>query len=289
MNRISTFLATLFVATGLSAQQTAVEVSSFAFSDGVHPTFSFLFEGTDVKYVESFWKDELKKISTSVSSKKELIGAAALIPQVSGDTVRVLMKAEQRKGSPLLTTHVAILTKSGFLGPDSDTKAFEGGKSFVQQRCTQLRRQLAEQELTLGEKGLAGLNGELQSLQREKERAEAGIEKSKQRAAEAMIEQEKTKAEAEELGTRISALQSELGTTPSEDGTKELNGLIKDRNRAQDRNRKAQDEERNMTKKADDLAWAINKNVEDQALKSEAIAQQETLVRTLRAKLADIR
>ena len=44
-----------------------------------------------------------------------------------------------------------------------------------------------------------------------------------------------------------------------------------------------------MTKKADDLAWAIKKNVEDQAKKSEAIAQQETLVKTLRAKLLDIR
>lgn len=289
MNRISTLLSALSLATGLLAQQTELEISSFAFSDGVHPTFSFLFEGTDTKYVESFWKDELKKISASVSTKKEVIGMSALIPQVSTDTVRILMKAEQRKGSPLLTAHIAILTKSGFLGPESDTKAFEGGKSFVQQRCTQLRRQLAEQELTLGEKGLAGLNGELQSLQREKERAEASIEKSKQRAAEAVIEQEKTKAEAEELGTRISALQSELGTTPSEEGTKELNGHIKDRKRAQDRNRKAQDEVRNMTKKADDLAWAIKKNVEDQALKSEAIAQQETLVKTLRAKLADIR
>ena len=289
MNRISTLFSALSLATGLLAQQTELELSSFAFSDGVHPTFSFLFEGTDTKYVESFWKDELKKISASVSSKKEVIGMSALIPLISTDTLRILMKAEQRKGSPLLTAHVAILTKSGFLGPDSDAKAFEGGKSFVQQRCTQLRRQLAEQELTLGEKGLAKLTGELQSLQREKERAAAGIEKSKQRAAEAVVEQEKSKAEAEELGPRITALQAELTATPSEDGTKELNGRIKDLNRAQDRNRKAQDEERNMTKKADDLAWAIKKNVEDQARKSVAIAQQETLVKTWRAKLTDIR
>ncbi len=283
------FAATLLATTGLLAQQTQVEVSSFAFSDGVHPTFSFLFEGTDTKYVESFWRDELKKISTSVSNKKEVIGIAALVPQVSGDTVRIMMKAEQRKGSPLLTAHVAILATNGFIGPNSDAKIFDAAKAFVQQRSTQLRRQLAEQELTLGEKGLARLNSELQDLQREKERAEAGIEKSKQRAAEAVIEQEKTKTEADELGPRITALQTELTATPSEEGTKELNGLIKDRNRAQDRTRKAQDEERSMTKKADDLAWAIKKNVEDQAKKSEAIAQQETLVKTLRAKLLDIR
>jgi len=282
-------ITALLAATGLLAQQPQVEVSSFAFSDGVHPTFSFLFEGTDTKYVESFWKDELKKVSVSVSTKKEVIGIAAVVPQVSGDTVRVLMKAEQRKGSPLLTAHVAILSTNGFIGPNSDAKIFEAAKAFVQQRNTQLRRQLAEQELSLGEKGLAKLNGELQDLQREKERAAAGIEKSKQRAAEALIEQEKTKSEAEELGPRIMALQAELTTTPSEGGTKELNGLIKDRNKAQERTRKAQDDERNMTKKADDLTWAIKKNVEDQAKKSEAIAQQETLVKTLREKLSDIR
>jgi len=282
-------ITALLAATGLLAQQPQVEVSSFAFSDGVHPTFSFLFEGTDTKYVESFWKDELKKVSVSVSTKKEVIGIAAVVPQVSGDTVRVLMKAEQRKGSPLLTAHVAILSTNGFIGPNSDAKIFEAAKAFVQQRNTQLRRQLAEQELSLGEKGLAKLNGELQDLQREKERAAAGIEKSKQRAAEAVIEQEKTKSEAEELGPRIMALQAELTTTPSEGGTKELNGLIKDRNKAQERTRKAQDDERNMTKKADDLTWAIKKNVEDQAKKSEAIAQQETLVKTLREKLSDIR
>ncbi|HRH70309.1 MAG TPA: hypothetical protein PLB89_12450 [Flavobacteriales bacterium] len=289
MKLLLSLSAALLVITDITAQQTQVEVSSFSFSDGVHPTFSFLFEGTDTKYVESFWKDELKNISASVSNKKEVIGAGAVVPQISADTVRVLMKAEQRKGSPLLTAHVAILATGGFIGPSSDARVFDAAKAFVQQRNTQLRRQLAEQELTLGEKGLAKLNAELQVLQRDKERAEAGIEKSKQRAAEAVIEQERAKAEADELGPRISALQSELATTPSDEGTKELNGLIKDRNRAQDRNRKAQDEERNMTKKADDLAWAIKQNVEDQAKKSEAIAEQTTLVKTLREKLADIR
>ncbi len=150
MNRISTLLSALILATGLLAQQTAVEVSSFAFSDGVHPTFSFLFEGTDVKYVESFWRDELKKISTSVSSKKEVIGAGALLPQVSPDTVRILVKAEQRKNSPLITAHVAILTTAGYVGPTTNERAYEAARAFVQQHSTALRRQLAQQELTHG-------------------------------------------------------------------------------------------------------------------------------------------
>ncbi len=288
MNPIRTILVpALLVFSGLFAQR-AVEVSSFAFSDGVHPTFSFVFEGTNVKYVESYWKDELKKISASVSTKKEVIGAAALVPQVTSDTVRVLVKAEQFKGSPLLTAHVAIFTKSGFVGPDSDQRIFDGAKAFVQQRSTALRRQLATQELSLAEKGLDQLRNELKELQREKERAESGIEKSKQRAAEAVQEQERSRVEAEELTPRIAALQAELAVTPDEDKAKELSHLTKDKTKALDRNRKAQDEERNMTKKGEDLAWAIKKNVEDQARKSEAVAQQETLVNSLKQKLADI-
>ncbi|HRF78510.1 MAG TPA: hypothetical protein PL070_00350, partial [Flavobacteriales bacterium] len=75
MKRVPFLLLPFFFAASLAAQNT-VEVSSFAFSDGVHPTFSFFFEGTDTKYVESFWRDELKKISTAVSNKKEVIGQA---------------------------------------------------------------------------------------------------------------------------------------------------------------------------------------------------------------------
>lgn len=285
--RLSILFA-LYSCFSANAQQT-VEVSSFPFSDGVHPTFSFVFEGTDTKYVESYWKDELKKISASVSNKKEVIGAAAVVPQVAADTVRILMKAEQRKNSPLLTAHVAILTKDGFISPSSDPKAFEAAKSFVEQRCTQLRRQLATRELTLAERGLATLRNELEALQREKERSEAGIEKSKQRAAEAVQEQERSRLEAEGLEPQIAALQNELTATPNEEKAKELSSLNKQKSRALDRQRKAQDDQRIMTKKADDLVWAIKKNVEDQARKSEAIAQQATLVASLKEKLAAIR
>ncbi|MBL7950317.1 MAG: hypothetical protein JNM62_01240 [Flavobacteriales bacterium] len=288
MRSIPTLLFAL-VFTLRVASQVTVEPSSFGYSNGVHPSFSFVFEGTDAKYVESYWRDELKKISASVSNKKEVIGIAALIPQVSPDTVRVYVKAEQRKGQPSVVAHVAIETTSGFVSPNSEGRIYDGGLAFVQQRSTQLRRQLAEQELSLGERGLAKLRNELDNLKREKERAEANIEKSKQRAAEAVVEQERSRREADDLGPRISALQAELGTTPDKDGQKELSGLIRDRDRALSDNRKAQDTERNMTKKADDLVWEIKKNMEDQSRKSEEIARQETLVGTLKEKLRMIR
>jgi hypothetical protein len=289
MKTILTLLAALFLGVDLVAQPTVVEPSSFGFSDGVHPTLTCIFEGTDAKYVESYWKDELKKISASVGGKKELIGKAALVPQVAADTVRIYMKAEQRKGQPSVLAHVAIQTTAGFVGPSSEGRAYDGALAFVQQRSTQLRRQLAEQELSLAERGLNKLRNEQDNQKREKERAEAGIEKSKQRAAEAVVEQDRSRKEADELAPRITALQAGMGTTPSKEDQKELSGLIRDRDHALSDNRKAQDTERNMTKKADDLGWEIKKNVEDQARKSEEIARQETLVATLKEKLSTIR
>lgn len=288
MRPIHTLLILLFCS-ALSAQPTVVEPSSFAFSNGVHPTFICIFEGTDAKYVESYWKDELKKISASVGGKKEVIGKGALVPQVAADTVRIYVKAEQRKGQPSVMAHVAIETTGGFVSPNSESRVYDGGLAFVVQRSTHLRRQLAEQELSLAERGLARLRNEMDGLKREKERAEANIEKSKQRAAEAVIEQDRSHKEAEELGPRITALQAEMGATPTKDDQKELSALIRDRDRAQGDERKAQDTERNMTKKADDLGWEIKKNVEDQARKSDEIARQETLVATLKEKLGTIR
>ncbi|MEZ4807360.1 MAG: hypothetical protein R2815_07775 [Flavobacteriales bacterium] len=282
------FLAIVAVATPITAQ-TTVGVGSFGYSNGVHPTFTFIFEGTDEKYVESYWRDELKKISHEVSNKKEVVAAGALVPQISPDTVRILVKAEQRKGSPMLTAHVAILAREGYLGPDSDPGSFEGAKAFVQLHSTAIRRQLAQQELSDAEKGLARLRDDLAMLKREKERAEAGVEKSKQRAAEAATDQEHAKAEAEELGPRIEAQRNEVAATPSEEATKALDRMLKDRSKAQDKERRAMDDERKMKKKAEDLEWEIRRNVEDQERKSAEITRQEELVGSLREKLAGIR
>lgn len=268
--------------------QTKVTPGSYGFSNGVHPTFSFIFEGTDVKYVESYWRDELKKISHAVSSKKEVVGAGALLPAVSPDTVRILMKAEQRKGSPLLTAHVAIFTTGGYVGPDSDPKVYAAGEAFVQQHSTALRRQLAQQELSLAEKALARASTELSGLKREKERAEQSVVKSRQKAAEAIEEQQRSKVALEELAPRVEAKRSEVGSAPSEEGTKELNALQKEQTRTENSLRKAQESERAMLKKADDLTWQIKKNEEDQVRKESEIARQETLVEALREKLSAI-
>lgn len=288
----SLILATLFpIAAILPRQagaQTSVTVGSFGFSNGVHPTLDFIFEGTDTKYVESYWRDELKKISHDVSNKKELIGHGALLPQVSPDTVRVLVKAEQRKGSPLLTAHVAIMTTQGYVGPGGDAVVLEAAKAYVHRHSTALRRQLAQQELSDAEKGLARLRNDLSMLQREKERAAAGIEKSHQKAAETVQDQEKARQKLGELGPQVDAKRNEVAGAPTDEGTKELNALLKEQSKATDAERRAVEAHRNMEKKADDLAWSIKQNEQEQERKATAIAQQEQLVKALREKIAAI-
>lgn len=274
----------------LTAQaQQSVELSSYAFSDGVHPTFSFRFEGTNTKYVESYWKDELKKISASVLSKKEVIGQGALLPQVSSDTVRIYVIAEQRKASPFLTAHVAISTTKGFVAPDSDPAALEAARAFVAQRTNALRRQLVQQELTTAEKGLDNLQRELQNLEREKERAEVSIVKSNERAAEAVTEQASTRAEADDLAKQVSKLKGDLLTQPDPELEKELTRATKDKDNAEKRHAKALTTQRDMTKKAEDLAYTIKQNLKQQDTKKDAIAKQQVLVKALTDKFAEIR
>lgn len=287
-NKRFAFLASLIISFSAAAQH-AVELSSYAFSDGVHPTLSYIFEGTNTKYVESFWKDELKKISASVSSKKEVIGHAALLPQVSSDTVRIYVTAEQRRSSPFLTAHVAIRTTAGFVGSETDASVLEAARDFVRLRTNALRRQLVQQELTMAEKGLDDLKNDLQNLQREKERAETSIVKSNERAADAVVEQANTRKEADDLALEISKRKGELLTQPDPEIEKELARTIKDKERAEKRNTKAKEVERDMTKKADELANSITQNVDQQAKTQDSIAKQEVLVKALKDKLAEIR
>lgn len=282
----SLILACLFPLTAVA--QTTVTVGSFGFSNGVHPTLDFVFEGTDTKYVESYWRDELKKISRDVSNKKEVIGHGALLPQISPDTVRVLVKAEQRKGSPLLTAHVAILTTQGYVGAGGDATALEAAKAYVHRHSTALRRQLAQQELTDAEKGLTRLRSDLSMLQREKERAAAGMEKSRQRAAQALADQEKARQKLGELGPQVDAKRNEVASAPTDEGTKELNALLKEQSKATDTERRAVEAHRSMEKKVEDLAWSIKQNEQEQERKVAAIAQQEQLVKALREKIAAI-
>lgn len=288
MNMRILLVALLLINWSASHAQTTVTLGSYAFSTGVHPTFNFIFEGTNPKYVESYWKDELKKISVGVSDKKEVTGMGSLIPSISRDTLRILMKGEQSKGSPLLAAYVSIQSTTGYIGPNSDSTVQAAAIAFVQRHSTALRRQLAQQELTASEKDLLRLTTDLENLQREYERAQAGVIKSKEKATEAAEEQKKTRSVIDELGPKVAAMRTEVNTTMNAELAKTLKGLEKEESKAVSQNGKALVKEQQMKKKADDLEREIKKNDEAQVLKKKMIAEQETLVRSLKEKLDSI-
>jgi hypothetical protein len=93
--------------------------------------------------------------------------------------------------------------------------------------------------------------------------------------------------ELDDLTKRIDAQRNEVASAPSEEGTKELNALLKEQTRTLEKSRKAMELEHDMKKKVEDLTFAVKKNVEDQGRKQDEIARQEVLVNTLREKLAD--
>lgn len=274
---------------GTVRAQDLVRPSSFSFSDGVHPTFTSRFEGTDDRYVESWWRDELRNISASVSSKKELTASAALVPGISPDTLRIQVKVEQRKGSPHTEAHVAIKSTAGYIGPNGEQGAYQAAFDFVQQRSTTLRRQLAQQELSAAEKGLDQLRNALNDLEREHERALSSVEKQKQKASEAVEEQGRTREELDAIHTALEKQQRLTDADPSEGNVKDLRDMQKDRDHVSGRHQKAINAETGALKKTSELEWSIRQNLEEQERKKASIAEQETLVRSLQEKLEGIR
>ena len=63
----------------------------------------------------------------------------------------------------------------------------------------------------------------------------------------------------------------------------------KDKDNAEKRNAKAIDTQQDMTKKAEELASTVKKNLAQQATTQDAIAKQEVLVKALKDKFTEIR
>lgn len=273
---------------GSALAQTAVTPGSYAFRDGVHPTFDFQFEGTDSRYVEAYWHDELRKMAMSTSTKREVVANGVVLPQVSPDTVRIQVKAEARKGAPFVTAHVAILTTSGYLRPGMEGDAYEAARTFVQRHSTALRRQLAQQELAQAQKRQAFLEQELATLQRDHERALASIEKSGQRAGEAAQRQLQLNDELKALEERLAEARTQQASEPSEEGAKDLERLVKEEGRLHNQLKKAQELETGMEERAKDLERTVQRNQEAQATKQGELDRQRALVEALREKLAGI-
>ena len=188
---------------GLCQAQTEVRTSSFAFAAGVQPTFSVQFKSADARTVESWFKDQLKDISADVTSKKDLVAIGTRLPEVSSDTIRVYVKADQPKKSTDVTLHLAFKAGGAFVGPDSEQRQVEGCRAWVYQEAVMLKKMLAQRELDAGTKQQARLEDALVMLVRENERLQKSIEKTQQN----ITEDEKSKADTEgELDNMLTRL-----------------------------------------------------------------------------------
>lgn len=263
--------------------QSEPRMSAFQFSTGVHPAFDATFEDAKGKDVEAFWRNELKSISAKVSNKKELIGAAARIPGASPDTLRILIAVDRPKGGLYTTAHIAFLSTTGFVGPDSPERELNGCTQWVQQRTVALRKQLAQAALDIGRRDLDRLQRDLDGLKREKERAENNLRKAQERAEQADRNKESSERR---LGEMDAAATS--ATVDSTSGPNAEKARVKEQGKLRDKAARATKTAQDMEKKTKDLQWAINRNEKDQATKQEAIGRQQIVVNGLLEKLQDI-
>jgi hypothetical protein len=286
MNKSFALFALLFSIAATA--QTDVRNTSLAFAGGVYPTFSVVFSGTDKATVEKWFKDQLKPISADLGGKKELMSIGTRLPEVSSDTIRLFMKADQPKGSQEVTAHVAFRVNMAFVGPDNEERQREGCRTWVYQNAVMLKKHLAQKDLEAGQKQLGLLENELAGLVKEKDRAQNGIEKAQRNIIEDEQAKVGTEGETKIMETTIDAKKQEVATAPTETNTKELQTLMKDQEKLRKKAQKLSNDIEDGKKKIEDLRFQIKKNLADQDTKSKAIEAQKKIVEELTAKLAGI-
>ena len=285
--KTSLTLLALSISSLLNAQ-TEVRNTSYTYTGGVYPTYSVVFTGTDKAAVEKWFKDRLKPISADMGGKKEVMSIGTRLPEVSGDTMRVFVKADQPKGSTDVTAHVAFRVDMAFVGPDSEERQREGCRDWVYQNSVMLKKNIAQKELEAGQKRLVNLESELAGLIKDKGRAQSSIEKTQHN----IVEDEQAKVGAEGEGkimeTTVEAKKQEVATSPTEENTKELKSLIKEQEKLEKKAVKLTKDIADGKKKVEDLQFEIKQNLSEQDAKAKAIEAQKKVVEELTARLAGI-
>lgn len=286
MKKHLTLLA-LFVTFAVSAQ-TEVRNASYTFAGGVYPTYSVVFNGTDKAAVEKWFKDQLKPISSDMAGKKEVMSIGTRLPEVSSDTMRVFVKADQPKGSKDVTAHVAFRVNMAFVGPDNEERQREGCRNWMYQNSVSFKKNIAQKELEAGQKKLGLLESDLAGLVKEKDRAQNTIEKTQHN----IIDDEKDKVEAEGEGkileTKVEAKRQEVATASTAENTKELQSMMKDQEKLRKKAIKLTGSIGDGQKKIEELQFQIKKNLAEQDTKGKAIAAQKIVVEELTTKLAGV-
>lgn len=268
--------------------QTEVRVSSYSFTNGVYPSFSVAFNGTDPSEVEKWFKGQLKSISADVSTKKELMSIGTRLPEVSGDTIRVFIRCEQLKRSPEVTMYAAFRVGNSFVGPDSEQRQSEGCRNWLYQQSVMLKKEIAQHEVEVAAKELDRLEGHLADLIKEKDRAQDNIERTQRNITEDQQEKAATDGELTTMETSLNAKNQEVQNAPSESNTKELQALLKEQDKLKRKSERLEKSATDGNRKIEDLQQAIKKNLADQDAKSTAINAQRKVVEEKKAKLANI-
>ncbi|HEX2617728.1 MAG TPA: hypothetical protein VHL57_09315 [Flavobacteriales bacterium] len=279
--------AAFCAATALSAQ-TPINNSAYTFSTGVCPVFCVSFPKSDKKAVENWYRGQLKPISADMTNKKELTAIGVRMPEVSPDTIRVLLQAQEGKRDEPVMLNVAFRVNNAYVGPDSDPRQLEGCRNWMYQHAVMFKKELAQRDLDEGIKVQTRLENDLAGLVKEKDRMHSNMEKTKDKGVEAGQDKVKYEGDLRTLQTAIEAKRTEVGATPSAENTEHLNTMLKDQEKLQDKAKRAADQEQSSKKKVDDLDYQIKKNLEDQDKKAKAIDEQKKVVDGLRTVLAAV-
>lgn len=272
----------------LRAQPTQVEVSSYAFSNGVHPTFATTLHTERTSAVEDHWRSVLKGVSRKVEGRRELLARTALLPAISPDTMQVLIKAVTQKGSGVVTCHVAFHTTDGYVGPGSAPEQVEAARAYVREHTRALRLSLARRELTTAERLLAQQRRDLSTLQRDHERAAAQQTRQLEKDSLARAEQAEGRTAVGAKQAELDAFRAQMGTSVDPADQEKLRTLEKELQKLRAKLTTAERNARTAQDRAEALVRNMERNRKAQGDMAVRIERQEALVEELRARLAAI-
>ncbi len=274
--------------TALAQAQTEVRNTTFAFSGGQYPTFSVVFADIDAGDVEKYMKERLKPISLELGGKKEIMSIGTRLPAVSGDTMRVFVKAEQAGKGGDVTTHVAFRLNNSFIGPESAEQERTGCRDWVYQQAVMLKKNIAQEKADEEQKRLDHLQSDLAGLIKDKVRLENALEKNDRKVSDDQREREQVDGEGKLMAERVAAKRQEMNTAPSEQLTKDHESLEKEQEKLTHKAAKLAEDIADGRKKSEELQYEIKLNQLNQDLKNKEIAGQSKVVKEMVEKQAAI-
>jgi hypothetical protein len=274
---------------GLVAQDgLKVATGTYVFSSGLHPTFTVDHFDTDARSVEDHWRKVLKGMSLKVGGRKELIGMAARVPEISADTLRILVKAVQPRGAQVVILHVAFLSTSGYVGVDSDSSKVRACRSFVHRHALSFDRERATKALQAAERTLDRYTRDLALLRKDHQRATEQREKAWARDTTAIQDQERLTLEVANKEVEVAALEARVANEPSEEDRADLKDAQKELGRLRKSLGRAAKAEAQAKRRATALDGTLVRNEQAQVTKEADIVKQAAEVERLRERLDGI-